>query len=143
MCAFIYHLAHLSCTIENDHSVTCFWCQTNNFCDMSFYRMISFVQLRVSSLCGNTIEFSKIFSDGTLTKQPKIVIDGFNFPSLLNKDGFSILANGLFGSGSLGVPSTRAHEPIIEFRPTVNVESRKKLKFLIYIKRREGELRQR
>lgn len=64
------------------------------------------------------MEFNKIFSDGTVTQQPKIVIDGFNFPSLLNNDGFSILANGLFGSGSLGVPSTRAQQPIVEPRPT-------------------------
>lgn len=56
-----------------------------------------------------------------------MVIDGFSLPSLLNSAGFSILANGLFGSGSLGVPSTRAHEPIIELRPTV--EKRKELNF--------------
>lgn len=82
------------------------------------YKMISFLKLLVSSLCGNTIEFNKIFSDGTVTQQPRIVIDGFNLPSLLNSDGFSILANGLFGSGSLGVPSTRAQHPMVEPRPT-------------------------
>ena len=49
---------------------------------------------------------------------PKIVIEGFNLPSVLNNGGFSILANGLFGSGSLGVPSTRAQHPITEPRPT-------------------------
>lgn len=81
--------------------------------------MISFLKLRVSSLCGNTMEFNRIFSDGTVTQQPKMVIDGFNLPSLLNNGGLSILANGLFASGSLGVPSTRAQQPIVEPRPTV------------------------
>lgn len=47
-----------------------------------------------------------------------MVIEGFNLPSLLNNGGFSIFANGLFGSGSLGVPSTRDHWPIVEPRPT-------------------------
>lgn len=50
---------------------------------------------------------------------PKIVIDGFNLPSLLNKGGFSIFANGLLGSGSDGVPSTRAQRPTREFLPTM------------------------
>lgn len=44
---------------------------------------------------------------------PKIVIEGFNRPSLLNRGGFSILANGLLGSGSEGVPSTRVHLPTL------------------------------
>lgn len=48
---------------------------------------------------------------------PKIVMEGFNFPSVLKSGGFSILANGLFGSGSLGVPSTLAHFPTREFLP--------------------------
>lgn len=43
--------------------------------------------------------------------------EGFNFPSLLNNGGFSILAKGLLGSGSVGVPSTRAHLPILLSRP--------------------------
>lgn len=64
------------------------------------------------------MEFRRIFSDGTVTQQPRIVIDGFSFPSELNNDGFSIFANGLFGSGSLGVPSTRAQLPTVEPRPT-------------------------
>lgn len=50
---------------------------------------------------------------------PKMVIDGFSFPSLLKSGGFSIFAKGLFGSGSLGVPSTRAQQPITEPLPTV------------------------
>jgi hypothetical protein len=45
-----------------------------------------------------------------------IVIDGFSFP-LQNKDWWSILANGLFGSGSEGVPSIRAQHPTDEFHP--------------------------
>lgn len=97
-----------------------------------------------SSLLGSTMEFRRIVSDGTLTEQPinkdtfllikirtcrmicskhvfyyyfflpKIVIDGLSFPSLLNSGGFSILANGLLGSGSEGVPSTLAHLPTLE-----------------------------
>lgn len=55
-----------------------------------------------------------------LSYLPNIVIDGLSLPSLLNNGGFSILANGLFGSGSLGVPSTRDHLPIVEPRPTIN-----------------------
>lgn len=47
-----------------------------------------------------------------------MVIDGLSLPSLLNKGGFSILAKGLLGSGSLGVPSTRDHCPIVDPRPT-------------------------
>lgn len=82
------------------------------------YRIISFLKFLVNSLCGKTIEFNTIFSDGTLTQQPNMVMDGFNLPSLLNSDGFSILANGLLGSGSLGVPSTRAQQPIVELLPT-------------------------
>ena len=50
---------------------------------------------------------------------PKIVIDGLSLPSLLNNVGFSIFANGLFGSGSDGVPSTRAHVPILELLPII------------------------
>lgn len=48
---------------------------------------------------------------------PKIVMEGFSFPSLLNNGGFSIFANGLFGSGSDGVPSTLAHLPTLEPLP--------------------------
>ena len=44
-----------------------------------------------------------------------MVVDGFNRPSLLNNDGLSILANGLLGSGSEGVPSILDHFPITEF----------------------------
>lgn len=73
-------------------------------------------------MCGNTIEFNRIFSDGTVTQHPKMVMDGFSFPSLLNNEGFSILAKGLFGSGSLGVPSTRAQQPMVELRPTKRIQ---------------------
>jgi hypothetical protein len=68
---------------------------------------------------GRTIEFKRIVSAGTLTEHPKIVIDGFRRPSLLKSGGFSILAKALFGSGSDGVPSTRAHVPILEFLPII------------------------
>jgi hypothetical protein len=43
-------------------------------------------------------------------------MEGLNLP-LVNRDWCSILAYGLFGSGSDGVPSTLTHEPIIEFQP--------------------------
>lgn len=69
------------------------------------------------------MEFNRIFSDGTVTQHPRIVIDGFSLPSQLNNEGFSILANGLFGSGSLGVPSTRAQQPTVDPRPTVIVNT--------------------
>lgn len=65
------------------------------------------------------MEFNKIFSGAIVTKQPRIVIEGISLPSLLNKEGFSIRVNGLLGSGSEGVPSTRLQHPICEFRPTV------------------------
>lgn len=47
-----------------------------------------------------------------------IVIDGFNLP-FVNNDWWSILAKGLFGSGSEGVPSIRAQQPINEFQPII------------------------
>lgn len=53
---------------------------------------------------------------------PKIVIEGLSRPSLLKSAGLSIFANGLFGSGSLGVPSTLAQQPIEELLPTKNNE---------------------
>lgn len=96
------------------------------------------MKLLVRHLWGNTIEFKRIFSAGTVTQEPKIVIDGFNFPLLSNNGGFSILAKGLFGSGSDGVPynkkilafvifffrndfitSTRDQHPIRTSRPTM------------------------
>lgn len=50
---------------------------------------------------------------------PRIVMEGFNLPFTLKSGGFSILANGLFGFGSQGVPSTRAHSPTTLLRPTM------------------------
>lgn len=47
-----------------------------------------------------------------------MVIEGFNLPSSLNRGAFSILANGLSGLGSHGVPSTRDQHPISLFAPT-------------------------
>ena len=38
-------------------------------------------------------------------------------PALLKRGLFSILAKGLFGSGSSGVPSTRLQSPTIELQP--------------------------
>lgn len=49
---------------------------------------------------------------------PNMVIDGFSLPLLLNNGRLSILAKGLFGFGSHGVPSTRDQAPIFEFLPT-------------------------
>ena len=48
---------------------------------------------------------------------PKIVIEGFKRPSSLKSGAFSILANGLSGFGSHGVPSTRVQHPISQFEP--------------------------
>ena len=42
---------------------------------------------------------------------PRIVIEGFSLPSQLKSGGFSILAKGLLGLGSQGVPSTLVHCP--------------------------------
>uniref|UniRef100_A0A034WV40 Uncharacterized protein n=1 Tax=Bactrocera dorsalis TaxID=27457 RepID=A0A034WV40_BACDO len=83
------------------------------------YSIISFLKFLDNSLCGKTMLFNKIFSDGTCTKHPNIVIEGLSLPSLLNSGGFSILANGLFGSGSDGVPSTLDHCPIMDPLPTI------------------------
>ena len=42
---------------------------------------------------------------------PMTVMDGLSLPSLSNVSRTSSLANGLFGFGSFGVPSTRVHSP--------------------------------
>lgn len=47
------------------------------------------------------------------------MIDGLRRPSELKRGGFSILANGLLGLGSHGVPSTLAHLPTRLPRPTM------------------------
>ncbi len=46
-----------------------------------------------------------------------MVIDGLSLPSSLNRGKLSILANGLFGLGSFGVPSTLLHDPTEVFMP--------------------------
>lgn len=46
-------------------------------------------------------------------------MDGLRRPLLLNNGTFSILAKGLLGFGSQGVPSTRAHAPTVLFQPTI------------------------
>uniref|UniRef100_A0AAY4EDM2 Uncharacterized protein n=1 Tax=Denticeps clupeoides TaxID=299321 RepID=A0AAY4EDM2_9TELE len=45
-------------------------------------------------------------------------IEGVSFPSLKSVS-LSILAYGSFGFGSLGVPSTLAHFPIVLSHPTI------------------------
>ena len=50
---------------------------------------------------------------------PMTVIEGFNLPSAVNIDVTSIFANGLFGFGSLGVPSTRVQLPTVAFQPII------------------------
>uniref|UniRef100_A0A3Q3ASQ8 Uncharacterized protein n=1 Tax=Kryptolebias marmoratus TaxID=37003 RepID=A0A3Q3ASQ8_KRYMA len=47
-----------------------------------------------------------------------IVIEGVSFPSLKSVS-LSIFAKGSFGFGSLGVPSTRAHLPMVLSHPTM------------------------
>lgn len=48
---------------------------------------------------------------------PMTVMDGLSFPSGLNVSFTSTFANGLFGLGSFGVPSTRVHIPMVTFQP--------------------------
>lgn len=48
---------------------------------------------------------------------PMTVMDGLSFPSGLNVSLTSTFANGLFGLGSFGVPSTRVHIPMVTFQP--------------------------
>ena len=48
---------------------------------------------------------------------PNMVILGFSFPSLLNRDSVETRASGSFGLGSLGEPSTRDHGPRIQSQP--------------------------
>lgn len=49
---------------------------------------------------------------------PRIVIEGVSFPSL-KRVSLSIFAYGSFGFGSLGVPSTLAHLPMVLSHPTM------------------------
>ena len=46
-----------------------------------------------------------------------MVMLGFSFPSLLNRDSVETRASGSFGLGSLGEPSTRDHAPKIQSQP--------------------------
>ena len=48
---------------------------------------------------------------------PNMVMLGFSFPSLLNRDSVETRASGSFGLGSLGEPSTRDHAPRIQSQP--------------------------
>lgn len=57
-----------------------------------------------------------------------MVIEGFNLPSSLKRGAFSILANGLSGLGSHGVPSTRVQHPISLFAPTTQTRRKRKLR---------------
>ena len=49
---------------------------------------------------------------------PRIVMEGVSFPSLKSVS-LSIFAKGSLGFGSLGVPSTRAHFPMVLSHPTM------------------------
>lgn len=51
-------------------------------------------------------------------KLPRIVIEGVSFPSLKSVS-LSILEYGSLGFGSLGVPSTLAHLPMVLSQPTI------------------------
>jgi hypothetical protein len=55
---------------------------------------------------------------------PRIVIEGFSLPSQLKSGGFTILAKGLLGLGSQGVPSTRVHCPTWLPCPTILYKKR-------------------
>ena len=48
---------------------------------------------------------------------PNMVMLGFSFPSLLNRDSVETRASGSLGLGSLGEPSTRDHAPRIQSQP--------------------------
>lgn len=108
--------------------------------------MIWFLKLLLRSLCGRTMELSMMTSDGIFTLQPdetegeavfrwialkniiyswwcpiklpRIVMEGVSFPSLKSVS-LSILAYGSLGFGSLGVPSTLAHLPMVLPQPTI------------------------
>lgn len=110
------------------------------------YSMIWFLKLLLRSLCGRTMELSMMTSDGIFTLQPdetegeavfrwiaikyiiyswwcpiklpRIVMEGVSFPSLKSVS-LSILAYGSLGFGSLGVPSTLAHLPMVLPQPTM------------------------
>lgn len=49
---------------------------------------------------------------------PRIVIEGVSFPSL-KRVSLSIFEKGSLGFGSLGVPSTLAHLPMVLSHPTM------------------------
>lgn len=83
----------------------------------NIHSIISFLKSLVSCLCGSTIELRRILSAASVTLVPNIDIDGLSLPLILNRGGFSILANGLSGFGSHGVPSTLAHSPTTLPRP--------------------------
>merc|ERR1712008_292068 len=63
------------------------------------------------------MELSSITSLGTTTLLPNIVMEGLSCPLTLNSELFSILAKGLLGFGSSGVPSTLLQFPTEEFHP--------------------------
>ena len=52
------------------------------------------------------------------------MIEGFSLPSQLKSEGFSILAKGLLGLGSQGVPSTLVHSPTWLLCPTILYKTR-------------------
>ena len=56
-------------------------------------------------------------SPGTATLEPRMVMEGLSWPLLLKRAEFSILAKGLLGFGSSGVPSTLAQAPTLLLHP--------------------------
>lgn len=76
----------------------------------------SITQVRINDWKIREREREKIMKMSAL---PITVIEGFNLPSFVNKEGISSLAKGLLGLGSFGVPSTLVQAPITLFQPTI------------------------
>lgn len=62
--------------------------------------------------------FFFLLSVASSVHSPRIVMEGVSFPSL-NRVSLSIFAKGSLGLGSLGVPSTLAHLPMVLSHPTM------------------------
>ena len=88
-----------------------------------YYQMIKILYLKSFSHIFKTIQCTQNLYKilglngydwliGALSYRPITVMEGLSLPSALNRDGISSLANGLFGFGSFGVPSTRVYSPI-------------------------------
>lgn len=70
----------------------------------------------IVSICTTPITKSKLVESTSLCI-PNIVMLGFSFPSLLNRDSVATRARGSLGLGSLGEPSTRDHDPRMQSQP--------------------------